>query len=68
MSGKKTKLPDEQTQVAFRLPNYLLDELDAHVEDMEEQMPGVKITRADAVRSLLIEALGLNDPPKRRRG
>jgi len=52
-----SKLPRKQTQVAFRLPDDLVARVDRHVERMSEQMPGVRLTRADAIRALLTGAL-----------
>lgn len=43
--------------VAFRLPNDLVARLDAHLVAMGVRMPGVTLTRSDAVRELLIRAL-----------
>ena len=47
----------ETQQVAFRLPLDLIKRLDRHVERMRRQAVGISITRADAVRNLLSEAL-----------
>lgn len=45
------------TQVAFRLPESLLDRLDVHLERMVRDHPGLEFTRVDAVRTLLARAL-----------
>jgi len=48
----------EQTQqVAFRLSASLVERLDAYVEQLGEEQPGMSFTRADAVRVLLTRAL-----------
>ena len=47
--------------VTLRLPQALIERLAAHVERMREQQPGVRITRTDAVRSLLTNALNAVD-------
>ena len=46
-------------QIAIRLPEGLLRRLDRHVERLRGQVPqGVGVSRADAARSLLLDALG----------
>ena len=45
-------------QVAFRLPAELVDELDRKAEDMSSSVPGMRVTRADIVRALLVQGLG----------
>jgi len=44
-------------QVAFRLDEELVKRLDKYAKQMEREMPGFKVSRADAVRLLLIRAL-----------
>lgn len=46
-------------QVAFRLPAEMVDELDRKAEKMSSSVPGVRITRADIVRTLLVQGLGI---------
>ena len=48
---------DRTRQLAIRLPTSLVDRLDAHAERMRAQARGVRVTRADALRSLLLAAL-----------
>ncbi len=50
-----------KTLTAFRLEQALLDRLDAHAARMTEAMPGVTFTRSQAVRTLLIKALDLEE-------
>jgi hypothetical protein len=45
------------TQVAFRLPDELLERVDRHAERMREAQPGVNVSRTDVVRMLLTRAL-----------
>ena len=45
-------------QVAFRLPAELVEELDRKAEKMSCSVPGVRVTRADIVRALLVQGLG----------
>ena len=44
-------------QVAFRLPSALVEQIDAQVEDWSARTPGVRVTRADVVRALLVQGL-----------
>lgn len=46
-----------QTQVPVRLPEDILKRLDKHVERMQVAEPGLKFTRADAVRTLVVRGL-----------
>jgi len=48
-------------QVAFRLPSALVEKIDAQVEDWSASRPGVRVTRADVVRALLVQGLTGND-------
>ncbi len=45
------------TLVAFRLDNELLKRIDAYAKRIEEQSPGIKLARADAVRAILLRGL-----------
>lgn len=56
MVRKKTG-QTESEQVAFRFPRELIERIDRHVERMAGAFPGLEISRADAVRSLLTAAL-----------
>jgi len=42
---------------AFRLPDVLIADLDRFAKQLEAERPGVRVTRADAVRVLLSEGL-----------
>jgi hypothetical protein len=42
---------------AFRLPDPLMTDVDRYARQLEAETPGLRITRADAVRALLIEGL-----------
>src|SRR5229473_5285725 len=44
-------------QVAFRLDEDLVKRLDKYANQLEREMPGFKVSRADAVQLLLIRAL-----------
>src|SRR5713226_10079749 len=45
------------TLVAFRLENELLKRIDAYATRLQDETPGLKLARADAVRLLLLRAL-----------
>jgi len=47
---------------AFRLPDALIAEVDRYAKRLEAEHPGIRVTRADAVRSLILEALGKRSP------
>jgi hypothetical protein len=47
----------ENEQVAFRLPKALIKRVDAYAARLEAAQPGMKVTRTDAVRVLLVRAL-----------
>ena len=44
---------------SFRLSHELHAQLDAHAERFSRQIPGLKFTKADVVKSLLTEGLAL---------
>lgn len=46
-------------QTAFRLPEDLVERLDAYAKQVERENPGMTVSRADAVRMLLTRALDL---------
>lgn len=47
----------DMTQIAVRLPADLLERIEAHAELLRARHPGLSLSRADVVRSLLAEAL-----------
>ncbi len=48
--------------ISFRLPAGLRDALDAEAKRLSAQLPGVEISRSDAVRILLTRVLTLATP------
>jgi hypothetical protein len=46
-----------ETVVSFRFSDEILKRVDKHVERMEKNEPGLKFTRADAVRTLVVRGL-----------
>jgi hypothetical protein len=58
------------TLVAFRLDNELLKRVDAYAKRLEEQTPGIRLARTDAIRAILLRGLAeleKDQPsPKRR--
>lgn len=43
--------------VPFRIPDELVKRLDKHADRLRREQPGLRVTRADALRVLLTEAL-----------
>jgi hypothetical protein len=50
-------------QVAFRLPNELVDLIDDYAANLSGRTPGMNITRADVVRMFLVRGLQTGDEP-----
>jgi hypothetical protein len=42
---------------AFRLPDVLIADVDRFAKKLEAERPGIGVTRAEAVRVLLVDAL-----------
>lgn len=61
-----TNVPTETQQVAFRLPVSLLKRLDAHVARLRKDVPGMSVSRADAVRVLLSRSLSEEEQKAKR--
>ena len=53
----RPKKDDAMGALALRLPQALVEDIDAYAAALQEQLPGLNITRADAVRQLI--AMGL---------
>lgn len=43
--------------LAVRMPPDVLKQIDSYVEDLQSDLPGMAVSRADAVRQLVIEGL-----------
>lgn len=52
-------------QVGFRFPARLVERIDAYAMEMSKRFPGIKIGRADAVRTLLEQALAAAAAPSK---
>ena len=52
-------------QIAIRLPVELLARLATYAETMRAKMPGVTVTRTDAIRSILEAGLRLVEKAKK---
>lgn len=48
---------DEHTMVSLRFPRSLLEKVDRFMKVVEKENPGLKITRADAIRMLVTKGL-----------
>lgn len=60
---------NNDTQIVFRLPQSLLDRLDAYADKQRDSLPGSKFSRADALRVLISKGLEAAEAgaPKRKR-
>jgi metal-responsive CopG/Arc/MetJ family transcriptional regulator len=58
---------ENDEQIVVRLPKALVERVDEVVERAKKDQPGMRITRSDAVRMLLLRALDDNEPKKRKR-
>jgi hypothetical protein len=45
--------------LAVRLPEDLVSNIDGYIERLQQQLPGMNVTRADAIRQLLTVGLKL---------
>lgn len=54
---KKEKDQDQGTMVTMRYPKALLEKIDKFMRDFEKVNPGLKISRADAIRMLVTRGL-----------
>ena len=63
MSPKKAA---KSTLHAFRIPDDLIGRVDAFAETLQAETPWRRITRADAVRALLVHALDAADANTRK--
>lgn len=56
-AGRPKKPDGAVPTTSLRIPPDLLAEVDAERERIEAERPGMTVTRADAIRVLLVEAL-----------
>ena len=54
---KKEKDQDQGTMVTMRYPKALLEKIDKFMREFEKDNPGLKISRADAIRMLVTRGL-----------
>jgi hypothetical protein len=63
---------DNLTPVGFRLPDSIIARIDAYSRHVEAKVPGVKLSRSNAIRALLELALTAQgfpgQQPKGKRG
>lgn len=55
--GDTKRKAKKSTPVMLRMPDELLERIDAHIKVMERNTPGVIVSRGDAMRSLIISGL-----------
>ena len=60
-------MAENDEQIVIRLPGALVERVDAHVERLRAEQPGLRITRSDAVRMLLSKALEAVEPGRGKR-
>jgi hypothetical protein len=60
-------LAEKTKQLAIRLEEPLLARIDAYVERLKKERPGIDVNRTDAVRSLLTMALDQLEAPEKKR-
>jgi hypothetical protein len=53
----RPRLADETVTLALRVPTEIVEALDRYVVDLAGQLPGVNVTRNDAMRRLLVFGL-----------
>lgn len=58
MAKPKDKNPDDSAMVTMRFPKPLLEKIDRFIKTFEKENPGLKISRADAIRMLVSKGLG----------
>jgi len=61
MAKPKDKSPDDSSMVTMRFPKPLLEKIDRFIKTFEKDNPGLKISRADAIRMLVTKGLGLRE-------
>lgn len=62
-----SELETNDAQLVVRLPSSMVVQIDAHAETMRCALPGVTVSRADAVRVLIASGLATLPRPARKR-
>lgn len=57
MTEKNETAEAETKQLAIRLPVEVIERIERHAARLKRATPGVGVTRTDALRSLLLDAL-----------
>jgi len=57
MSEKTETAEAETKQLAVRLPVTLIERIERHAARLKRATPGVNVTRTDALRALLLDAV-----------
>jgi hypothetical protein len=65
LAGQKETMND--SQIVLRLPAELVERIDACAAQLRESNPGLRISRSDAVRALIVRALDADAGRKTRR-
>lgn len=53
----RPRLSEESVTLALRVPTEIVEAIDRYVVDLAKQLPGVNITRNDAMRRLMVFGL-----------
>lgn len=53
----RPRMREEMKMIAFSLPRSLIEKLDEHAQRLSAATPGVTVSRVEAVRALLFEAV-----------
>lgn len=64
LEGRKRGRPRKDSvmdTLAVRLPDDIVSRIDQYVADLRERFPGLNVSRADAVRQLLLAGLDVED-------
>lgn len=66
-SPKKKPVPtrEDLVQINLRLPQSLMDQLDAWIEDERAARPGITVTRTDLIRQAIYQAIEQRSRPKK---
>lgn len=64
--GRPKKAEGVVPTTSLRIPLELLAEVDAERDRIEAERPGMTVTRADAIRVLLVEALAARKAKRRK--
>ncbi len=67
-SPKKKPVPTKEdlVQINLRLPQSLMEQLDAWISDERAARPGITVTRTDLIRQAIYQAVEQRSAPKKK--